>query len=78
MAAELLLSAENVHLFSFSDRVDIIDNLDNYGDTLHYGEWINSEILQCMDSGAGELTLDNYREFFAKIRDLYSTYVFDY
>ena len=78
MATELLLSAENIRLFSFSDRIDIIDNLDNYGDTLHYGEWINSEILQCMALGEGELTKENYKEFFANIRQLYSNYTFDY
>jgi len=78
MAAELLLSAENIRLFSFSDRIDIIDNLDNYGDTLHYGEWINSEILQCMALGEGELTKENYKDFFANLRQLYSNYTFDY
>lgn len=78
MAAEILLSAENIHLFSFSDRIDIIDNLNNYGDTLHYGEWVNSEILQCMASGKGELTKDNFKEYFAGLRELYSNYVFDY
>lgn len=78
IAAEILLDAENVNLYSFSDRTDIIDNLDNYGDTLHYGEWINSEILQCMHAGEGELTKENYKEFFQKIKTLYSNYTFDY
>lgn len=78
MAAEILLTAENVHLYSFSDRTDIIDNLDNYGDTLHYGEWINSEILQCISKGDGKLTKDNYKEFFREIKTLYSNYTYDY
>ena len=78
LAAEILLSAENIHLFSFTDRMDIVGNLDNYCDTLHYGEWINSEILECMAAGKGELTQDNYQEFFARVKEMYSTCDFNY
>ena len=39
---ELLLTAPNIQVYDFSYRIDIIENLDNYTDTLHYGEWINS------------------------------------
>lgn len=77
LATELLLSAENVHVFAFADKIDVIENLDNYCDTLHYGEWINSEILQWMSSGSGELTAENYREYYVSIRELYQNYDYE-
>ena len=78
MAVELLLTADNIHVFSYSDRLDIINNLDNYCDTLHYGEWINSEILQKISVGEGELTQENYKEYFAKLKELYTNHEYDY
>ena len=78
VAVKLLLSAENMHVYSFEDRIDIIGNLDNYGDTLHYGEWINEEILQCIYEGKGELTLDNVSEFYDQVYELYANYEYVY
>ncbi|MGN0167175.1 MAG: hypothetical protein ACI4AB_03965 [Acetatifactor sp.] len=75
-AVEMLLQADNVHIYAFDDRVEIISNLDNYTDALHYGEWINSEILRWMNTGEGELTKDNYVEYFEKLRRIYSAYDF--
>ncbi len=76
IGTELLLSAENIKVFDFSDRTDITGNLDNYTDTLHYGEWINSEILQRMKNGEGELTTENYKTYFENLKVLYKE--FDY
>lgn len=74
MAVELLLSADNVHVYAFDDCVEITGDLNNYTDTLHYGEWINSYIIQNIHKGNGELNKDNYQEYFDKIKILYSTY----
>lgn len=78
LAVSLLLAADNVHIFAFDTRMDITCNLDNYTDTLHYGEWINSEILQCMYTGEYELTEDNYRQYFQNVKDLYANYHYNY
>lgn len=78
MAVELLLEAENIHIFSYADRIDITGNLDNYTDTIHYGEWINSEMLQWMYAGEGKLTKENYAEFFERVRELYNGYEVEY
>lgn len=77
LAVGLLLSAENVHVFAFDDQTDITGDLNNYSDTLHYGEWINSRILQSIYEGKGELTKDNYQEYFQNIKELYSNYDYD-
>ena len=41
-----------------------------YWDTSHYGEWINSYILQCMHNDRYRLTAENYKGIFSKqLRD---------
>ena len=74
MAIEILLQAENVHIYGFSDRIDIISNLDNYMDSLHYSPEINSEILRAISAKEGELTADNIDEYYANVKEIYENY----
>lgn len=74
LAVRLLLTADNIHVFDFSDRTDIIGNLDNYTDTLHYSDSINSEILKCMYEGRQELTAEGLDIYYEGIRQLYEEY----
>ncbi len=74
MSVEMLLAVDNIKVFDFSYRIDITGNLDNYTDTLHYGEWINTEILQMMAEGEGLLTCDNLEEYYDALRSLYLSY----
>lgn len=74
---ELLLPYENVHLFAFFDEYDMICDLDNYKDTEHYGDWINSQILQWMKDGTHELTAENYESYCAETEAFYSSYDYD-
>lgn len=76
-AIELLLQCENIHLFSFQTQTDIICNLDNYKDTIHYSPEINSYILSCMKSGENEITYENYEEYCLKVREFYMNYDYD-
>lgn len=78
LATEIMLEAENVHLFSFSDKTEITFNMDNYTDSMHYGGWISTEILKCMHSGEGKLTKDNYEEFFEKLIEIYNNCGLEY
>lgn len=73
---QLILSCENIRLFSFSNETDITMDLSNYKDTIHYGEWINSLLLKYMKNDYGRLTSDNYEEYLRTERLLYSN--FDY
>lgn len=77
-AVELLLEADNIHIFAFSDHVEMISNFDNYTDALHYGEWINSDILNWIYEGEGELTKDNYLIYFKQLEKFYMEYDFDF
>lgn len=73
---EKCLNYENIHIFSYNNCTEITMCLDNYKDLTHYGEWINSKILQSMKNGLGELTKDNYMDYLEKEYLLYSN--FDY
>lgn len=74
LGAELLLEVENIQVYDFSDRIDITGDLDNYTDTMHYGDWINSEMLQMIAAGEGRVTSDNYVEYYNSLGKLYSEY----
>lgn len=73
-AVELLLQADNIHVYGFSDHVDLVEDLDHYTDALHYGEWINSRILVWIQSGEGELTRENYQDYFQRLGKIYEAY----
>lgn len=74
---EKLLECPNVHLFSFTDDFDLICNLDNYKDRVHYSAEINSRILEWIVRGEHELTKDNYEAYLSDIMFFYTTYDYD-
>ena len=71
LAVELLTKAENIHVYGFADCMEITANLNNYMDILHYGDWINEEIMNRIYRGEGELTKENYKEYFQRVRESY-------
>lgn len=76
-AVKLLLACENVQLYSFFDEFDMITDLDNYKDSGHYGEDVNSYILKCMSEGSHRLTEGNYGDYHRKVWDFYTTYDYE-
>ena len=50
---DALCGYSNVRVFDFAARADWVLDLDNYKDTLHYGQWINDEIVTCIAQGDG-------------------------
>lgn len=73
---EEILKYDNIKLFSFNNLTDITTDLNNYKDTLHYGDWVNSLILQYMYDEKCLLTYENYQEYLEQEELFYST--FDY
>lgn len=67
-------TAKNIHLFSFNMNTELTTNLDNYKDAGHYGEWVNSQILEWMKNDEYRLTEDNYQAYLAAERKFYGTY----
>lgn len=73
IATEELLECENVRLFSFATEFAMTADLNNYRDTTHYSQKINSRILQDMYAGKNILTWENYKDHWQQVRDFYMT-----
>lgn len=73
---EEILKYDNIKLFSFNNLTDITTDLNNYKDTLHYGDWVNSLILQYMHDDKCLLTKENYQEYLKQEESFYTS--FDY
>lgn len=74
IASEILLSAENIKLFDFNHLVEITGDLENYCDTLHYGAWISSDILEMMRKEECMITEDNLTSYYDTLREIYQNY----
>lgn len=72
-----ILSYPNVHFYSFFNNFDMICNLDNYSDSVHYSAGISTQLLEWMKNGEYELTEENYREYIKEIRDFYCNFDYD-
>lgn len=74
LAIKELLKCPNIKLYSFCNNFELVCNLDNYKDYVHYGEWINSQILEWIHEGEYLLTEDNYIEYIKTKRKFYNSY----
>ena len=45
----------NVTLYDYAAREAWVTDIDNYKDTLHYGQWINDAIVSCIANGDGKV-----------------------
>ena len=69
-AVTTLLGYGNVRFFYFQNDVEVITNLENYMDTLHFSQEINHYICNCLIEGSHEITLENYQETLEDMRAL--------
>lgn len=74
LAIEELLQHPNIRLYSFCDNFELVCDLDNYKDRAHYGEWVNSRMLEWMHNDEYRLTEYNYRDYIETIRQFYNSY----
>lgn len=77
LAIEMILECPNIKLFSFNLMTNIVADLNNYKDTTHYGEWINSDILRYMKDDVGLITKENYKYYLERERDMYLHYPYE-
>ena len=61
-AVKTLLAYENVEIYFYQDAREIITNLDNYMDMIHFSKDINYWVYDQIAKGEGQLTMDNYEE----------------
>lgn len=67
-AIAALLSYDNVEIYYYQDEEDIITDLDNYMDMIHFSKDINQLICDKIIAGENRLTEENYE---ARIRNMY-------
>lgn len=66
--SKTLLKYDNVKLFCFQSERDVVTNLDNYMDTIHFSPEINHLMLEHMISGEYEVTMDGVEGVIADVR----------
>jgi len=71
---EEILKCPNIRLYSFNNSTDLVTDLNNYTDSAHYGEWINSLMLRWMHDGKYLLTKDNYKAYLSQELQFYTSY----
>lgn len=69
-AMKELLTCDNVRLFYFQNDRDIITNLENYMDIIHFSPEINHYICESLISGRHQISEENYRENIGEMRAL--------
>ena len=69
-AVKTLLAYENVEIYYYQDAREIITNLDNYMDMIHFSKDINYWVYDQIAQGEGRLTIDNYEERLEGMRTL--------
>ncbi len=77
LSYELVMNCPNIKVFSFNDITEISTDLNNYMDSLHYGENILQFIINSMAEGKYLLTKDNYLERFEFEREFYNNFDYD-
>lgn len=68
-AMEKLLSYENVELYYFLNDREVVTNLENYMDLLHFSPEINEYICSSMIENTHRVTKDNYKQIIDDTRD---------
>lgn len=63
-----LLTYDNVEIYCFLNDREIVTNLENYMDILHYSPEINEYICDSMIEGSHRLTKDNYQQAVTDMR----------
>ena len=69
-AVKTLLAYDNVEIYFYQDAREIITNLDNYMDMIHFSKDINYWVYDQIAKGEGRLTIDNYEERLEGMRAL--------
>lgn len=64
-----LIENDNVHAYCFIDDENVVTNLDNYMDALHFTEEINHYVVDNLGEANAEITKDNIETRFENLRE---------
>ena len=73
IAVNMMVQYDNIELYSFNDG-SVIEDLHNYSDSVHYGGWIYSMILESISAEKGRITKDNVAQYCNKEYDYFLNY----
>lgn len=68
-AFQVLLTYDNVEIYYFLNDTDVVTNLDNYMDILHYSQDINQYMCDSLIAGTHQITLDTYEQVITDSRN---------
>ena len=77
IVTNLLLTRDNIHLYSYFTEMDHITDLTHYRDKEHYDSTYNTQILRWIHDGYGEITEENAADYTAYMRDTFLNYDYD-
>lgn len=79
LAIKEIIKHPNIKLYGFNSNFELICDFKNnyYIDSRHYGESVNSWMLEKMYNEEYLLTADNYREYIDAIREFYNSYDYE-
>lgn len=77
LAVESFFEYPNVKVYDFSDAYDVITNLDNYKDKMHYGKWINAYIIDEISKDNHRVTIENCDEYYEGLKAFYNAYDYE-
>lgn len=69
-AIESLLNYDNVEMYFYMNEEEIVTNLDNYMDNVHFSQDINRYVVDQMAKGSGKLTKDNYLDTLSDMKKI--------
>ena len=72
-----LLECDNVRLFDFMDNEEIITDINNYADEIHYKPEFNSWMVQCFNDGNQEIFEGDIEKDMQHLKDIVTTYDYD-
>lgn len=72
-----LSKVDNIRVYAFDDEIELITNFDNYKDTNHYGEEINSYILKCMYDDKKLIDVENKDHYINTINEFFTNYDYE-
>lgn len=76
-AMERLVQHKNVHMLYFMNNEEIISDLQQYTDLVHYSPKINEQLAQIIGSGSYELSYDEIPQAIDSLRQFIAEYDFE-
>ena len=74
VAFSLLLSCDNVQLYSFAEDTALCTDFSHYADSVHYNAETAGELMRRIHAGEGRVTKENLRELLDFEKSFYGSY----